>query len=321
MALNPEEIGHDNRTVKKKAKDSVFSKLFEQRENLLTLYKDLHPEDNTVTIDDIEPDTLTSVVINDLLNDLGFIVTKDDEGKIILLFEAQSKWTENLTLRIVFYLSESYRRYLRDTQQSEHTYKRIRLPIPELYIIYTGDKDVPDEISLNDDYFDGEGPVDIRVKILKQPGTDTICGQYIGFCKVYDEQRKIHKNKVDCIKETIRICIEKGYLTAFLSEHQKEVYTMMSELFDEEYQRTQYDIAVKRIEREEGRAEGRAEGMEKGMEKGREEGRAEGMEKGKAEGEATLLKKLMKLGNSIKQLSEMFEMPESEIEALLALNC
>ena len=96
---------------------------------------------------------------------------------------------------------------------------------------------------------------------------------------------------------------------------------MMSELFDEEYQRTQYDIAVKRIEREEGRAEGRAEGMEKGMEKGREEGRAEGMEKGKAEGEATLLKKLMKLGNSIKQLSEMFEMPESEIEALLALNC
>lgn len=33
----------------------------------------------------------------------------------------------------------------------------------------------------------------------------------------------------------------------------------MSELFDEEYQRNQYDIAVKRIEREEGRAEGRAE--------------------------------------------------------------
>ena len=148
-----EDMSQDKRTVKKKAKDSVFSKLFEQRENLLTLYKDLHPEDSTVTIDDIEPDTLTSVVINDLLNDLGFIVTKDNEGKIILLFEAQSKWTENLTLRILFYLAESYRRYLRDTQQSEHTYKRIRLPMPELYIIYTGNKDVPDEISLNDDYF------------------------------------------------------------------------------------------------------------------------------------------------------------------------
>ena len=72
---------------------------------------------------------------------------------------------------------------------------------------------------------------------------------------------------------------------------------MMSELFDEEYQRNQYDIAVKKMERDQGRAEGRAEG------------------------EAKLLKKLIKLGNSIKQLSEMFEMPESEIETLLAMNC
>ncbi|MBQ8135057.1 MAG: hypothetical protein IJ192_11725, partial [Clostridia bacterium] len=117
-----------------------------------------------------------------------------------------------------------------------------------------------DEISFNEDYFNGEGPIDIKVKILKQPGTDTIYGQYIGFCKVYDEQRKIHKNKIQCIKETIRICQERGYLTDFLNLHKQEVYTMMSELFDEEYQRNQYDIAVKRIEREEGRAEGEAKG-------------------------------------------------------------
>ena len=297
IKLDTDDIRQDSRTVKKKAKDSVFSKLFEKRENLLTLYRDLHPDDITVTINDIEPDTLTSVVINDLLNDLGFIVTTAGSEKIILLFEAQSKWTENLTLRILFYLSESYRRYLRETQQSEHTYKRIKLPKPELYIIYTGDKDVHNEISLNEDYFSGEGPVDVKVKILKHPGTDTIYGQYIGFCKVYDEQRKIHKNKIDCIKETIRICQEKGYLTDFLTFHKKEVYTMMSELFDEEYQRNQYDIAVKKMERDQGRAEGRAEG------------------------EAKLLKKLIKLCNSIKQLSEMFEMPESEIETLLAMNC
>ncbi len=256
--MSDEEL-QDNRTVKHKTKDSVFSKLFKERKNLLVLYKDLHPDDMMITIDNIEPDTLTSVIINDLLNDLGFRVIKGKNEKIILLFEAQSKWTENLTLRILFYLSESYRRYLNKTQQSEHTYKRIELPKPELYIIYTGDRAVPDEISFNEDYFNGEGPIDIKVKILKQPGTDTIYGQYIGFCKVYDEQRKIHKNKIECIKETIRICEERGYLTEFLGEHKKEVYTIMSELFDEEYQRNQYDIAVKRIEREEGRAEGRAE--------------------------------------------------------------
>ncbi len=186
------------------------------------------------------------------------------------------------------------RRYLRETQQSEHTYKRIRLPKPELYIIYTGNKDVQDEISLNDDYFNGEGSVDLRVNILKQPGTETIYGQYIGFCKVYDEQRNIHKNKVECIKETIRICQERGYLTNFLGKHKKEVYTMMSELFDEEYQRNQYDIAVKIIERE--------------------EGMAEGMEKGKNE----LVKSLLAVGRSIKEIAKFFKTDESEIQAMIA---
>ena len=35
---------------------------------------------------------------------------------------------------------------------------------------------------------------------------------------------------------------------------------MMSELFDEQVQREQYDIAVKKAYKDEGRAEGRAEG-------------------------------------------------------------
>ncbi len=47
---------------------------------------------------------------------------------------------------------------------------------------------------------------------------------------------------------------------------------------------------------------------------------AKGRTEGEAKGEAKLLKKLVKLGNSIKQLSEMFEIPESEIEGLLALD-
>ena len=46
------------------------------------------------------------------------------------------------------------------------------------------------------------------------------------------------------------------------------------------------------------------------------EGRAEGI----AKGEAKILKKLQALGNSIKQLSEMFDMTESEVETLLAMD-
>jgi len=57
--------------------------------------------------------------------------------------------------------------------------------------------------------------------------------------------------------------------------------------------------------------------------KGREEfekGKAEGIAEGKTKGEAALLKKLQKLGNTVKQIAAMFEMPESEVERLLAIN-
>lgn len=251
---------NDNRTVKHKTKDSVFTKLFEDMNNILSLYKELHPEDTAVTIDDIQLETLETVLVNDIYNDLGFIVNDGRTARYILLVEAQSKWIENMTLRMLFYLSETYRRYLKKTKQSEHIAKRVHLPKPELYVVYTGNKDLPDEISFKDDYFDGDAPIDIRVKILKQPGQNTIYGQYIGFCKVYDKQRKIYSNKLECIKETLKICFENGYLTEFLNHYQQEVVTMMSELFDEEALREQYDIALAEQVRAEGKAEGRAEG-------------------------------------------------------------
>ncbi|MBR2175589.1 MAG: Rpn family recombination-promoting nuclease/putative transposase [Clostridia bacterium] len=294
----------DDRTARHKTKDSVFTWLFRDVNNVFELYKELHPEDTAVTVDDIQLETLQTVLINDIYNDLGFIVNVNGNAKYVLLFEAQSRWTENLTLRILFYIAETYRRYLKETKQSEHNAKRINLPKPELYVLYTGDKGLPDEISFKDDYFDGDAPIDVRVKILRQSESNTIYGQYIGFSKVYDEQRKIYGNKLECIGETIRICLEKGYLTDFLNQHKQEVVTMLSDLFDEQAQREQYDIAVKKESEAIGEARGRAEG------------RTEGEARGKAE----LLKKLIELGNSVKQLSDMLGMSEIEIEGLLAAN-
>ena len=59
-------------------------------------------------------------------------------------------------------------------------------------------------------------------------------------------------------KETYRICIEKGYLSEFMKEHEKEVIDMMAELFDETYMREQYD----KVARIESMAEGEIKGAE-----------------------------------------------------------
>ena len=69
----------------------------------------------------------------------------------------------------------------------------------------------------------------------------------------------MHGKNIDCAKETIRICREKGYLSAYLQAREKEVITMLDELFDEEALREAYDKAKEKKEREEGRKEGRAD--------------------------------------------------------------
>lgn len=240
-------------TTNRKSKDSVFVDLFTDKNYVFQLYKELHPEDTKVKIEDIDVQTIKSVLVNTLYNDLGFIV----KDRFVILVEAQSEWNPNITLRIMFYLSETYRRYLYDTVQSEHSGKKVKLPKPDLYVVYSGNSDVPDMVSFSEDYFDGDSPVDIKVKVLHKTD-ETICGQYIGFCKVFNEQRKLHDNRISCIKETIRICIERGYLVSYLQTHEKEAVTMMSELFDEEYLRGQYNKSRDREMLAEGRAEGEA---------------------------------------------------------------
>lgn len=256
-------INSSGATTKKKSKDSVFVNLFEDNKYVLQLYKDLHPEDTKVTLNDINVVTLKTVLVNTIYNDLGFIVKDGEKAKYVFLVESQSAWNPNMALRMLFYISETYRLYLKSTKQSVHLNTRVILPKPELYIVYSGDRKVTKEISLKDDFFEGNSPIDLRIKILSKTDT-TIHGQYIGFCKVYNEQRKIYKNSTKCIEETIKICFEKGYLTDYLSKHKKEVFTMMSELFDEEAQRNDYNIARDEQVRVESLARGKAEGKNEG---------------------------------------------------------
>ena len=78
--------------------------------------------------------------------------------------------------------------------------------------------------------------------------------QYIGYCKVFDEQRKLHDNGVTAAKETYRICIEKGYLADYMRTHEKEVISMMQELFDEETLRKQLETARSKRDFEQGKS-------------------------------------------------------------------
>ena len=213
-------------TPKRKIKDSVFTNLFQDKKYLLRLYKALHPEDNNVTEEDIKDVTIKHILVDADYNDLGFSVG----GRLVILVESQSIWTLNIIIRALMYLIQTYHDFFKRTKQNLYGSKKVDMPKPELYVIFTGEKrkNPPDTISLSKDFFDGEKiAVDAEVKVLYQEDEGNIIGQYIIFCKVYNEQRKKYGQTKKAVTETIRICKNRNVLKEYLESKEQEVVDIM----------------------------------------------------------------------------------------------
>lgn len=229
-------------------KDSVFSDLFMIKKYLLQMYKTLHPEDQTVTEDDLSYVTIENVLVNDIYNDLG--IMRGD--KAIILVKAQSLWTMNIIIRALLYLAKSYQEYININELDVYSSETVRIPKPELYVLYTGNrKERPDTITLSKDFFGADTDIEVTIHMLygKENGKDII-SQYVAFTKVYDEQKKIYGRTRKAVEETIRICKDKDILKEYLSSREKEVIDIMMTLFDEETIRKNHEASILREERE-----------------------------------------------------------------------
>ena len=135
------------------------------------------------------------------------------------------------------YLIQTYHDFFKRTKQNLYGSKKVNMPKPELYVIFTGEKpkNPPDTISLSKDFFDGEKiAADAEVKVLYQEDENNIIGQYIIFCKVYNEQRKKYGQTKKAVTETIRICKDRNVLKEYLENKEQEVVDIMMTLFDDE---------------------------------------------------------------------------------------
>ena len=251
--------------AKKTAKDSIFRDLFENPKYLLQLYQVLHPEDRKVTEDQISSVTIQNVLLDQMYNDLGFVVKE----RLLLLVEAQSTWSKNIVIRVLLYLANTWKEYIQNKKLNIYGSGGMLLPKPELYVIYTGErKERPEWIFLSEEFFPGqECFVDVKVRMLYDGKEGDILNQYVTFTKIYNEQVKEYGRTKEAVLETIRICKNRKILKEYLESREKEVVDIMMTLFDQEY-------AVERYgdERElKGKAEGLAEGEAKGTMKAKQE--------------------------------------------------
>lgn len=241
------------------AKASVFTNLFSDVRYTYQLYKALHPEDDKTTIDEITLMTIESHMLNQQYNDLGFMVGES----LIILAEAQSTWSENIVVRVLLYVVQTWYKYIKKKGFDIYAEDRIPLPIPELYVIYTGSKNgnKPEKLTLKDNLFNGKDICfNCEVKILYDGSKGDIINQYVRFCHIFNEQMKIHGRTRKTVEETIRICQIEAVLKDYLEREREEIMDIMLSLFDEETLMKNHDATIERKVRKEALREGRIEG-------------------------------------------------------------
>ena len=167
--------------------------------------------------------------------------------------------------------------------------------------------DVPEVLHLSDLY-EGEGGVDLEVKVLRGTGNGDIVDQYVRFCQIADAKREQYGRTSEAIEETLRECKAKGILVPFLKAREKEVAEIMVTLFNQQKVMEIHDYHVALAAREDGLKEGRAEGHAEGM----------------TDGALKVIRSLMKnMGLSVEQALVTAGIPEAErphFEALLQQN-
>ena len=248
--------------IQKKHKDRLFAFLFgreEYKENLLMLYNALNDK-NYTNLDDLEINTIEDIIYLGYKNDVSCIFAVDE---VMALYEQQSTYCPNMPLRGVFYFSKLYEKYVSVNEMNIYGSKKLKLPEPQYYVFYVGEKDMPERTVLKlSDMFDGNSKtleceaIMLNINIDKNRELLEKCRplyEYSYFVdNVYHYKRK-YGNIELAIDKAINKCCEENILKDILIAHKSEVKDMILTEFDE----AEYIEMVKKDAREEGREEGR----------------------------------------------------------------
>ena len=243
-------------------KDSLFVDLFYQDEtakkNLLSLYNALHDtkyQDENV----IRKVKIEDVLYKNFKNDISFEV----DGHMLVLGEHQGTVNPNIPLRCLLYVRRAYEQLI--DKKARYRTTLVKIPTPEFYSFYNGQKDQPleQELRLSDAFINpaGNNSAELKVKVININSDKA--HELLKKCDILREYSQFidtvraHSGEESAIKKAIRECIDRGILADYLKRKGSEVENMLIAEYSYEE-----DIQVKQQEAEQlGRTKGRQEGL------------------------------------------------------------
>jgi predicted transposase/invertase (TIGR01784 family) len=251
----------DNK-ANKQYKDSVFTKLCEDKKRLIEIYNAVSGKNYPLDTE-IEIVTLDDALFLDRQNDVGFVL----EGTLIVLIEHQSTVCENMPIRLLIYIARVFEKLFNldpDFKQAVYKTKLIKIPKPEFFVLYNGKEEFPErkELKLSDAFYETDaqewlgGSLDLIVPVLniKEGHNEAILRKsktlfgYSAFVALVRQYEKSGYTLEKAIEQAVKDCIEKDILAEFLLAHASEVINMLTLEF-------KMEEAVE-VWKEEGREEG-----------------------------------------------------------------
>ena len=267
--------------VRQKYKDRLFRKVFQDKNDLLSLYNAVSHTDYKDPAA-LEITTIDSAIYMSMKNDLSFLI-----GSVMNLYEHQSTFNPNMPLRGLSYFARLYESYT--TRQKHNVYGRklIRLPMPQYIVFYNGREDQPDEswLKLSDAFLppfkEGDAPVlECRVRMLNINLGHNLplmqdCRRLWEYSAFMDEvSRNLGRgfSLERAVNAAMDNCIRQDILKDILLQSRSEVLLMFLTEYDEKFLLDQTF--------EEGRETGLEQGLKQGRKLGLEQGQKLGLEQG-----------------------------------------
>ena len=235
----------------RKYKDSVFTDLFGTdktgKENFLALYNALSGNDFKLKEVTLERKVIEQALYKTFNNDVSWEIN----GKLIVLVEHQSTVNGNMPLRCLEYVTRIYEGIVPVRKRyAETVYK---LPNPDFYVVYMGDKEQPleQELRLSDAFYDkNNSKLELVVKVkncsdsklLPLVKSCAILKEYCRFIEIVELNfDKRHPKR--SFQKAIEQAMEEGVLVDYLDRKSREVINMLCATYN-----YKMDIAVKKEE-------------------------------------------------------------------------
>lgn len=243
--------------VRRNFKDTVFRKLFNNKQELLELYNALNDSDYQ-NPDDIEIITLDNALFFKMKNDVAFLINTNE----MCLVEHSSTVCLNYPLRGLLYLAKEYESIIKMRNVNILQYSLVKIPTPKCIVLYNGQLPRPERETLRlSDAFENrevDPCLEMTVEILninlgKNSKLLTSCKTLGDYAILVSKIRGFMQQTEDlaqAIRLAVDSCIEQDCLRDFLIRNRVEVESMLlSEGTVEEYIDSMYE-EIDRIKQE-----------------------------------------------------------------------